>query len=85
MPELLTDTIKKTIGKKIKNCRKESGLTLRDLAAISEIGHSWIAKLEKGQINFRIESLIRLIEILQLQPRELFPSDVPYDDGMGNF
>lgn len=80
MPKQLPDAIRKIIGKKLRHYRKEDNLSLRDLAAIAGIGHSWIGKLEKGQINFQIDSLMRLLEVLEVQPKELFNFDLPYDD-----
>ena len=80
MPELLTDTMRKTIGGKIRTYREESGLSLRAFATITNTGHSWLAKLEKGQINFEIDSLTKLLESLQVHPRELFKFDLPYGD-----
>jgi len=72
MPEQIFDTIRKTIGKAIKANRKESKLSLRELAAITNTSHSWLAKLEKGQINFQIDSLSKLLDYLLIQPKELF-------------
>lgn len=80
MPEQLTHTIRKIIGGRIRSYREESRLSLRDLAAITDTGHSWLAKLEKGQINFQIDSLTKLLESLQVQPIELFRFDLPYSD-----
>lgn len=80
MPEPISDTVRKIIGKKLRAYREESKLSLRELAVITDIGHSWIAKVEKGQINFQIESLTRLVEALGIQPRELFNLDLPFDD-----
>ena len=72
MAEQLTTTARKHVGEKIRNIRQKQGLSLRELEALTGFGHSWLAKLEKGQVNFQIDSLIRLMEALKLQPRELF-------------
>lgn len=80
MPEHFSATVRKIIGERIRHNREESKLSLRDLAAISGMGHSWLAKLEKGQINFGIDSLTRLLEALEVQPRELFKFDLPFND-----
>jgi transcriptional regulator with XRE-family HTH domain len=80
MSDQMIDTIKKTIGKRIRAHREASGLSLRDLGAITNTGHSWLAKLEKGQINFGIESLAKLLKNLQIQPEELFKFNLPYSD-----
>lgn len=72
MSEQLTLTARKIIGDKIKLIRQKQGLSLRELEASTGFGHSWLAKLEKGQVNFQIDSLIGLMEALRLQPKELF-------------
>lgn len=81
MPEQqLSGRIRKIIGERIRSSREESKLSLRDLAAITGMGYSWLAKLEKGQINFQIDSLTRLMEIFEIQPKELFEFDLPFSD-----
>ena len=80
MPEQLTDTVKKIIGAKIRKSREEDKLSLRDLAVITNIGHSWLAKLEKGQINFQIDSLTRLLDVLDLQPKDLFEFELNFEE-----
>jgi len=78
MPDQISDIIRKVIGQRIRHYREESRLTLRDLEVISGVGHSWIAKVEKGQINLQIDSLIKLLAALEIQPRELFDFELPY-------
>jgi transcriptional regulator with XRE-family HTH domain len=72
MAEHQTITARKYVGEKIRSIRQKQGLSLRELEALTGFGHSWLAKLEKGQVNFQIDSLIRLMEALKLQPKELF-------------
>jgi len=73
-----SDTLRQMIGKKIRAYRKEGKLSLRDLAAMTDVGFSWLAKLEKGRINFGIDSLAKLLEALDVRPSELFEFDLPY-------
>ena len=80
MPQHFSATVRKIIGEKIRYNREESKLSLRDLASISGMGYSWLAKLEKGKINFGIDSLTRLLEVLEVQPKDLFKFDLPFDD-----
>jgi transcriptional regulator with XRE-family HTH domain len=72
--------VRKIIGEKIRSSREDSKLSLRDLAVITGMGHSWLAKLEKGQINFQIDSLTRLLEVFEIQPKELFEFTLPFSD-----
>jgi len=80
MPEQLAYTIRKNIGHILRVRREQNGWSLRDLAGITKTGHSWLAKVEKGQINIQIDSLIKILESLELQPSELFKSDFPIGD-----
>lgn len=80
MPGEFTYTVRKIIGERIRLSREESKLSLRDLAVITGMGHSWLAKLEKGQVNFQIDSLIRLMEVFEIQPKELFKFNLPFSD-----
>ena len=80
MPEHFTATVRKIVGERIRHSREESKLSLRDLATICAVGYSWLAKLEKGQINFQIDSLTRLLEVLEVQPKDLFKFDLPFTD-----
>jgi transcriptional regulator with XRE-family HTH domain len=80
MDEQISGMIRDIVGKRLRSYREESGLSLRDLAAITDIGHSWLGKLENGKINFQIDSLTKLLKYLQVQPSELFKFDLPYSE-----
>lgn len=73
MPELTT-TVKKAIGEKIRLVRQKQGYSLRELEALTGFGHSWLAKLEKGLVNFQVDSLIGLMEALKIQAKDIFSS-----------
>ena len=80
MPEQqFSGTVRKIIGERIRKSREESKLSLRDLAVITGMGHSWLAKLEKGRVNFQIDSLTRLLEALEVQPEDLFKFTLPFE------
>jgi transcriptional regulator with XRE-family HTH domain len=74
MPEQLSITIRKAIGEKIRLIRQKQGYSLRELEATTGFGHSWLAKLEKGQVNFQVDSLIGLMEALHIQAKDIFSS-----------
>jgi transcriptional regulator with XRE-family HTH domain len=69
-----TDIIKvrKKIGKKIRETREQKGLSLLEIEALSGIGHDRLGKLENGNVNIQIDSLINVITVLKIQPRDLF-------------
>lgn len=71
------------IGRKLRACREELGLSLRQLDAEIGIDHSYIAKLEKGEGNLTIDTLAVFLKRFQLQPNELF--DFILDDNFKNY
>ena len=60
------------IGNKFKECRKELGLSLRQLDADIGIDHSYIAKIERGEENLTIDTIAVFLRKYKLQPKELF-------------
>ncbi|HEX2631130.1 MAG TPA: helix-turn-helix transcriptional regulator [Chitinophagaceae bacterium] len=74
MPEQLTLAVRKAIGEKVRLVRQKQGYSLRELEALTGFGHSWLAKVEKGQINLQIDSLIGLMEALHIQMKDIFSS-----------
>ncbi len=53
-------------GLRIKERRKEMGLSLRDLASKTELTAAFISQVERGQTNPSIDSLRRIAEALQV-------------------
>jgi transcriptional regulator with XRE-family HTH domain len=73
MAESLNIEIRKKIGKNFKRKLLLRGNpSLREIDAITGKDHSWIAKFEKGEINFTIDSLINLLIAFKIQPKEIF-------------
>lgn len=72
--------IRRKVGERIKEVREQKGLSLRKLEAISEVDFSWLSKLEKGQINFSIDSLTKVMKALKIQPGDLFDFKLVYRD-----
>ncbi len=57
----------------IKTTREERGLSLRKLADIAGLHHSFLSKLELGAYDsVSVESLMALAEALDLPPADLF-------------
>jgi len=66
------DTANRLIGKKIKNLRKQNGLTQEELADRTELTKGFISQLERGQVSPSVVSLFNLIECLGSTPAEFF-------------
>lgn len=62
-------------GNQIKTLRKEKGLSLRQLAQLCDIDYSDISKIEKGQRNIQISTILELTKGLDIHPKDLFDFD----------
>lgn len=64
------------LGNRIKLLRKEKGLSLRQLAQLCDIDYSDISKIEKGQRNIQVSTILELARGLDIHPKELFDFDI---------
>ncbi len=60
------------IGKKIRDLRKQNGLTQQELADRAELTKGFISQLERGQVSPSVVTLFDLIEILGTTPSAFF-------------
>lgn len=58
-------------GKRLKEIRKERGLTLRKTAQLADMAQSSICEIEHGKKLPGIESLSKLCNALQVSPNRL--------------
>jgi hypothetical protein len=72
--------IRQEVGKKFMKIIKErlDKSDVRELDAISGKDFSWIAKFQKGEINFTIDSLASIMTAFKIQPSELFDFKIEY-------
>ncbi|ABG57792.1 transcriptional regulator [Cytophaga hutchinsonii ATCC 33406] len=61
----------KTIGKKIKTLREAKGLSQYALSDESGISRSQIVRLENGDLNCTLATLLVLAETLGVEPKDL--------------
>ena len=64
--------IKKKFGLKIKELRKERGLSQEKLAHLAEIDRTYLPSIEKGERNVSIEIVERLANALNIKIKDLF-------------
>ncbi len=55
------------IFKQLKNARETQGLSQRELSALSGVPQSYISKVESGDVDIRVSSLVQLALILELK------------------
>lgn len=59
-------------GKHLAALRKEKQISLRKLAeACNDLDHSRIAKIEKGEVNITISTMVELAKGLGVEPKML--------------
>lgn len=63
------------LGIRIRNLRRERGLTQRNLAFDADIDESTVLRIEKGRLIITVDLLFVLAEALGIQPKELFDFD----------
>ena len=64
--------IKQKIGNKIKELRKQKGLSQEKLANLSEIDRTYLPTIEKGERNVSIEILERIATALEINIKDFF-------------
>jgi len=69
---LSKEEFKLLFGNQLEKLRAKKDLSLRALAQRCDIDHSDISKIEKGQINIQIGTVMELAKGLNVHPKELF-------------
>ncbi len=64
--------IKEIVGARIRDIRKERGLSQEELAHIANLHPTYIGKLERGERNMSVESLDKATSALGISLEELF-------------
>ena len=78
MKEPRLDRLLRTVASRIRAARQNLQLTQYQLAAKSELKHSYLFELEGGHANITLKTLLRVAEALELEPVDLLPqSDHP--------
>ncbi len=60
------------IGSRIRMLREQQGLTIEELAKISNITKSYLAQMERGEANFSINKLADVCSSLHIQLSDIF-------------
>lgn len=70
------------IGKRIRAIREKRGYSQEEFAAAAQLGRSYAGRVERGEQNISMQSLIQIALILEVEVGELFPAlrelKVPY-------
>ncbi len=70
---LLSDTYK--IGGKLLAIRKKAGLTQTEVAEAAGLSSRAYADIERGTVNMRVETVIKICSALHITPDEILTAD----------
>lgn len=62
----------KEFGNNLRRIRKEKGLSMEVVANEAEIEYRQLGRIERGEINTTIISLLRIAEVLKVDIKEFF-------------
>jgi len=62
------------IGKKIRETRKKRGYSQEEFAAAAQLGRSYAGRVERGEQNISMQSLIQIALTLKVEVGVLFPA-----------
>ncbi len=71
----MAESMKKLLGKRIKEIRNKRGLTQEQLAERVEINTPNISYIENGKFYPSYETFVGLVHALDIEPKELFAFD----------
>ena len=63
------------IGNKLCMIRKAMGMTQADVAEAAGVCDRTYADIERGTVNMRVETLLRICNVLKITPDEVLTSD----------
>ena len=72
---LITNPIK--IGNKLHTIRKRMGMTQAEVAEAAGVADRTYADIERGTVNMRVETALKICETLHITPDEILTEDSP--------
>ena len=63
------------IGNKLFTIRKRNGMTQAEVAEAAGLSDRTYADIERGTVNMRIETILRICEVLHITPDEILTED----------
>lgn len=64
-----------TIGNKLLHIRKRMGLTQAEVAEAAGLSDRTYADIERGTVNMRIETILKICNVLHITPDEILTAD----------
>jgi transcriptional regulator with XRE-family HTH domain len=63
---------KKALGEKLQSLRNSKSLSIRELAALADIEHSQISRIESGMISPSAITIQKIADALEVTPCDFF-------------
>ncbi|MCY9844552.1 helix-turn-helix domain-containing protein [Vibrio caribbeanicus] len=63
----------KRFGTKLRNKRRDQGVSQDQLALQANIDRSYVGRIERGEVNITLEKAYQLAQVLECDVRELLP------------
>ena len=67
------------IGSNLYAYRKKTGLTQAEVAEAAGVSDRTYADIERGNVNMRIETILKICTVLQITPDDILTEDEPQD------
>lgn len=68
----MNSNILKSVGQRIRDIRKQKGLTQEELGEICEFHYTYVGAVERAEKNISLINLQKLADALEVQVQELF-------------
>ena len=65
----------RTIGNKLLTIRKRMGMTQAEVAEAAGLSDRTYADIERGSVNMRTETILRICNVLHITPDEVLPEE----------
>ncbi len=62
---------RKKVGERVRQLRKEAGLSQEELADIAGLHRTYIGAIERGERNISLINIVQLARALRVKPAEL--------------
>ena len=68
------------VGEKVREIRNEKKLSLRQLAAMTDMNHAYLSRIENAKVQPSVESLIKIAKALGCDVADFFEKKMEVDD-----
>jgi len=73
----MLEDVKKLVGDRIRQLRKEQGLSQEKLGDKADLHYTHIGSIERGEKNWSIDTLIKVAKGLNIEVADLFNFPIP--------